>query len=135
VSIRARDIPASAQMETADGVIPIVTQEDLIRAMTDAAVVLDLSGGCVSVVVQRVPSGVPNEMFTSRAILTWQDRTNAKPQPEQTATLPQAEPVADSSTSDEAVPRPVDPTPFDDGLRVDPNAVDDSDEEMQAALR
>lgn len=130
MSIRTWQAPASAQIELADGVYPVVTQEDLMKAVLDGVVTLDRLGGVLGVVLQRVPTGTPNEMVTTRALVTWQDRTNAKPQPEQDARPP--EPV--EPLPEEVYGRlPDDEAPLDDGLRVPADAVDESD--VPKALR
>jgi hypothetical protein len=82
VSIRSWQASASHQVELEGKVWPVVTQEDLIKALVDGAVVLDRAGGCLQVVLQRVPTGVPNEYLTVAGLVVWMDRTNAKPQPE-----------------------------------------------------
>lgn len=123
MSIRTWDVPASARLEREGSVYPVVTQEDLIKALVDAAICLDRLGGVAGVVLQRVPTGVPNEMVTTRALVTWQDRTNAKPQPEADAS-PEVE-VLD--VDPEAVESPLPTGVLDDGLHVDPEAVDESD--------
>lgn len=92
MSIRSDDIAPSAQIEIGGEVYPVVTLEDLQQALLRAAVVLDLCGGCFGVVLQRIDTGVPNEKLTTRAIMTWQDRTNARAQPETTAQLAEPEP-------------------------------------------
>jgi hypothetical protein len=59
-----------------------VAQDDLIKALLDGAIMLDRAGGCLQVVLQRVPTPLPNEMVTVAAVVVWMDRTNAKAQPE-----------------------------------------------------
>lgn len=150
MSIRTRDVPPSQQIQIGESVYPVVTLEDLSQALMQAAVVLDLAGGCLGVVLQRLDTGVPNEKVTTRALVTWQDRTNAKPQVEPSALESgEAQPVAEqleplyehppaevdpAPVSGEPIPRPADPTPFDDGIRVDPEAVDVNDAELRAAI-
>lgn len=80
--IRSWQAEASQQIELEGHVWPVVAQNDLVKALVDAAVVLDRAGGCLQVVLQRKSTGVPNEMVTVAAIVVWQDRTNARPQPE-----------------------------------------------------
>ena len=139
VSIRTWEVPASAQITIGEQDYPIVTQDDLIKAMVDAAVVVDRAGGCIALTVMRVPTGVPNEMLTTRALVSWQDRTNAKPQPEPSALTQPAEDLTETEAAHHAAVDAQDatasPDTFDDGLHVDPDAVDESDPGLQAAIR
>lgn len=61
----------------------VLSREALISALIDAATMLDIAGGCLEVVVGRMPTGVPGEMVMTGAMLCWRDRTDAKPQAEQ----------------------------------------------------
>lgn len=61
----------------------IVTLEALTGALIEAASWLDFAGGCLTVQLERRPTGLPGEMVTVGALVTWLDRTDAKPQPEQ----------------------------------------------------
>ncbi len=134
MSIRTWEAEQTAQIQLAgpDGnptVYPVVTQPDLIKAVVDGAVIVDRAGGCLSVVVLRVPTTVPNEMVTTRAMVTWSDRTNAKPQPE-----PSAEMSPEVSAENGVAEPQQDSEVFDDGLVVDPEAVDETDPELRAAV-
>src|SRR5215471_8923809 len=82
MSIRSWQANASAQIELDGKVWPVVTQEDLIKALVDGAILLDRAGGCLQVVLQRQRTPMPNEMITVAAVVVWMDRTNAKAQPE-----------------------------------------------------
>lgn len=126
-------MPASAQIAIDGQDYPIVTQDDLIKAMVDAAVVVDRAGGCIALTVMRVPTGVPNEMLTTRALVSWQDRTNAKPQPEPSALMEEGSGFG--ASNEDAKLEPQNMQSLDDGLHVDPDAVDESDPELQAAIR
>lgn len=64
-----------------------VSREALIGALIDAAAILDIAGGTLSVVTGRAPTGLPGEMVMTGAILEWRDRTDAKPQPEQASSV------------------------------------------------
>jgi hypothetical protein len=64
---------------------PVVTQDDLIKALVDAAIVLDRCGGHLGVVLKRIPGPLPGSMVTEQAIIQWQERTDAKRQPEPNA--------------------------------------------------
>jgi len=82
VSIRSWQAVPSQQLELEGRVWPVVAQEDLIKALLDGAILLDRAGGCLTVVLQRRPTPLPNEYVTVAAVVQWADRTNAKPQPE-----------------------------------------------------
>lgn len=82
MSIRSWQASPSAQIELDGQVWPVVTQDDLVKALYDGAILLDRAGGCLQVVLQRQATPLPNEMVTVAAIVVWQDRTNAKSQPE-----------------------------------------------------
>lgn len=126
MSIRTWEATQSAQIELADGVYPVVTQDDLVKALYDLAILVDRAGGVGGLVVQRVPTGVPNSYVTVRALVTWQDRTNAKPQPE--PNVLEEDPSAVLAPAEAAAGEV-----FDDGLQVDRDAVDESD--VPEALR
>jgi hypothetical protein len=145
VSIRTWQAHPSAEIDLATGRYPVVTQEDLLKAVVDGAVMVDRAGGCLIVAVTRIPTGVPHEMVTTGALVTWQDRTNAKAQPEPSvipaATLRDGdggEIDLDSeghTLAERAGEKAADLAgSLDDGLHVDPDAVDESDPELQAAL-
>ena len=102
MSIRSWQAEASHQVELEGKVWPVVTQDDLCKALLDGAVVLDRAGGCLQVVLQRQPTGLPNEYLTVAAIVVWQDRTNAKAQPESTG----LEIVAPAAMETEPPPEP-----------------------------
>jgi hypothetical protein len=82
VSIRSWQAQPSQQIELEGKVWPVVSQEDLIKALLDGAILLDRAGGCLTVVLQRKATPMPNEMVTCAAVVQWADRTNAKAQPE-----------------------------------------------------
>lgn len=127
--IRNFEVQPSAQLEIDGQLVPIVTEEDLAIAFARLATVLTISGGCGSVVTQRVATGTPDEYLTTRAIVTWQARTKDTRQPEQTVPIAEAaqEPGPFEEPPREQVP-PLPPTDgIDDGLVVDPEAVDESD--------
>lgn len=126
--IRNFEVQPSAQLEIDGQLVPIVTEEDLAIAFARLATVLTISGGCGSVVTQRVATGTPDEYLTTRAIVTWQARTKDTRQPEQTVPIAEAaqEPVLPfGEPPREQAPPPTDG--IDDGLVVDPEAVDESD--------
>lgn len=82
MSIRSWQAAPSRELELEGKLWPLITQEDLIKALLDGAILLDRAGGCLQVVLQRRPTPMPNEMVTVAAVIVWMDRTNAKPQPE-----------------------------------------------------
>lgn len=168
MSMRAEDIQGSSQItvEGPDGelrTLPVVTRHDLMEALQRLAIVLDLEGGCGSIVLERIPTGVPNESVTVRAIMTRQPFTNARPRPEPNALAEQMRDVSYEAPATEAedgpteaeiaeleaaaaaspeeddgkiTPEPDRPQLADDvgdGLEVDPQAVDESD--LPAGLR
>jgi len=72
------------QVSSVDGgVIAAVSQESLLKAVMDGAIVLDRCGGHLAVSLDRTQTGVPGERVTTGAMVTWKDRTDARPAPEQ----------------------------------------------------
>lgn len=69
-------------IETSEGTLGVVSQDALIKAVYDAAIMLDRAGGVASVVVGRTPTGLQGEMVTTGAVVEWKDRTDARAQPE-----------------------------------------------------
>lgn len=65
----------------------VVSQDALIKAVYDAAIMLDRAGGVASVVVGRAPTGLDGEMVTTGAVVEWKDRTDARAQPEKASTV------------------------------------------------
>ena len=101
MSIRSFPVEASHSIQIEGETYDVVTDEDLMRAMSRAVVVLGVAGGMVAVVTQRkaVP-GVPNFYVTTAAMVEWRDRTNAKPQPEQEGPLGEAQPITHMEGAD-----------------------------------
>jgi hypothetical protein len=80
---RSRAVRPDLAYELDDGrVIGVVSEDALQAAVADAVTVAMWSGGMVSVALNRHPTGVPHEMVTVGALVVWQDRDDAKPQPE-----------------------------------------------------
>ena len=80
---RARAVYPDQAYQLPDGrTIGIVSEEALIEAVVRATQAAYLMGGIVQLVQERAKTGVPNEMVTVGAMVLWQDRTDAKPQPE-----------------------------------------------------
>lgn len=75
---------AEQDMEIAGpaGMVPIVSQQSLVKAVVDGAIMLDRAGGTLSVVLVRHATQMPGEMLTQAAFVEWKDRTDAKPQAE-----------------------------------------------------
>lgn len=82
MSIRNFLADQSQQIEIDGVVYPVVSVEDLTRAMAEAAIVLHRAGGCLYVDLQRKPTGIEGEYVTIAALLSWRDRPSAKAQPE-----------------------------------------------------
>jgi hypothetical protein len=90
---RARAVRPDQAFEKEDGqVIGVVSLELMIEEVVRAVTTQDFSGGVLQIVVNRHPTGVPNEMVTVGALIQWQDRTDAKPQPEPAAPAQTIEP-------------------------------------------
>src|ERR1019366_1505169 len=106
-------------MQTPLGDINVVSQDALVKALVDAAVVLDMSGGVLMVQLGRVPTGIENEMVTSGALVTWMDRGDARPQPEATVdifpALDAAEEEDDGGAPDEPDEGELEPDELADG--------------------
>ena len=140
--IRRWHVEPDMEVSTADGVVYACSQESLIAAAANAAVVTSCLGGGFTMWSDRFPTGLPGEMVTVGAIVEWRDRTNARAQHEQ----PTGEPQRPMQAPDEgdlpyeagAFPEPPpedDPTlyrggePVDDiGDGLDPNTLPDEDE-------
>jgi hypothetical protein len=60
-----------------------VTLEALIEAAIRGCTTLDFAGGCLSIVVDRAPTGFPGEMFTTKAAMEWRHDARVQPRPEQ----------------------------------------------------
>lgn len=70
------------QIEEPAGMVPVVSQQSLVKAVVDGAIMLDRAGGTLSVVLVRHPTQMPGEMLTQAAFVEWKDRTDAKAQAE-----------------------------------------------------
>lgn len=114
MAIRTIRIHPDQIIETLGGEqIECVSRERLIEAAVDLAITINLTGGTGTIVTTRRATGVPDEMVTAAAMVQWKDRTDAKPQPEQTL---------------EAAPAPAQPGGhFEDGMFV-------PDDEGQTAI-
>lgn len=89
MAIRTRAVyPDTGYVLPSGEQIAIVSEETLVDEAVAMLRVAYRVGGIVSVVQDRAQTGVPHEMVTVAAVVQWQDRTDAKPQPE-----PAVEPV------------------------------------------
>lgn len=78
-----------------------MSREALIGALIDAAALLDIAGGGLTVLVGRERTNLPGEMVMTGAVLEWRDRTDAKAQPEAPQTAaPEIEPITDRTDVD-----------------------------------
>lgn len=89
------------------GEVPFVSRQAMVDAMMDAEALMARAGGHITIVTERAPTGFPGEMVTTRAIFHWQDRTDAKPQPERATPVvvaqpPEPVPVPDMGPESEA---------------------------------
>jgi hypothetical protein len=95
---RARAVRPDREFQKEDGEwIGVVSLELMVEEVVRAVTTQDFSGGVLQIVVNRHPTGVPNEMVTVGALIQWQDRTDAKPQPEPAAPARVIEPERDEA--------------------------------------
>jgi hypothetical protein len=69
MAVRSRYVEPDQVRETADGPLPYVTDEAYFNALLAVAQVQAVAGGIVTAVVQRAPTGIPNEMVTTSALV------------------------------------------------------------------
>jgi hypothetical protein len=120
---RSRAVRPDLAYELDDGrVIGVVSEDALQAAVADAVTVAMWSGGMVSVALNRHPTGVPHEMVTVGALVVWQDRDDAKPQPEPASPAREVEP--------EPVEKVAEPVLEPDGT----TGWDPTPEQLEAAL-
>jgi hypothetical protein len=139
--VRTRRVQPDEVIATADGgEMYRVSREALMEAVADFVVLQDVAGGVFSCVVVRNPTGVPNEMVTTDAVLEWRDRTNAKPQPEasapaQPAPAPEPEPITSDITQEDLETLRVDP-PQEETLPLEPDGFNRSalEEEDESSI-
>jgi hypothetical protein len=75
-------------LELGDGSqIGVVSRQSQINALAEGAVMCDRAGGVLTVLYGRHPTPLPGEFVTTELIVTWQDRAQAKPQPEEPVVL------------------------------------------------
>lgn len=76
--------------------LPAVSRQAQLQAVVDAMTVVDVVGGMFTVVVERTPTGVPGERVTTKVLVEYKDRVDARQQAERdTAIVP---PPAERST-------------------------------------
>lgn len=109
--IRHWQVAPDQEMQTHEGPVGVVSYEALASAVIDGVTMVHRAGGNLSLVVSRRPTGFPGEMVTVEAVVTWQDRTNAKAQ---------LEPALNIGSGQEHV----DETPIDQGASGDPSRGD-----------
>lgn len=63
--------------------IATVSRQAQIDGLSDAMVCCDRLGGTISVLYGRARTGLPGEMATTELLVTWADRTDARPQQEE----------------------------------------------------
>lgn len=82
--IRSRYLgPDSTQVCVGGREVPVVSRQAIVDAAVEAIIALDLTGGYISIAVGRRDTGFPNEKVTHEAVVTFQDRGAAAPQPEE----------------------------------------------------
>lgn len=82
--IRSRYLgPDSTQVCVGGREVPIVSRQTIVDAAIEGIVALELTGGYISIAVGRRDTGFPNEKVTHEAVVTYQDRGAAAPQPEE----------------------------------------------------
>lgn len=97
---RRWQIPPDQAMETPSGPIAVVSQDALLKAIIDGAILLDRAGGCLSVVVRRYPGAIDGEMVTVGGVVEWKDRTDARPAAEKVS---EPQRLQESAPEDERV--------------------------------
>jgi hypothetical protein len=62
--------------------LAVVSEEHFVNEVAKIASFIAFAGGTMSAVVYRQPTDLKGEMATVGAVLSWADRTDARPQPE-----------------------------------------------------
>jgi hypothetical protein len=107
MALRSRYVGPDEVRRTPLGDIPVVSRQAQIDAACEAVIVADMSGGGFSVFYERAETGIDNERVTTALIVTWQDRGQAKAQPESDLQLtPQEQPEPEPDEPAEAVEHP-----------------------------
>jgi hypothetical protein len=66
--------------------LAVVSEEHFVNEVAKIASFIAFAGGTMSAVVYRQPTDLKGEMATVGAVLSWADRTDARPQPEPATT-------------------------------------------------
>jgi hypothetical protein len=69
--------------------VAVVSEELFVNEVAKIASFIAFAGGTMSAVVYRQPTDLRGEMVTVGAVLSWADRTDARPQPEPASAPPQ----------------------------------------------
>lgn len=86
MAIRRRAVlPDTVYPTRTYGEIPCVSDERFYAAVMEAAGLVALAGGVMQVIVERHPTDLEHERITTRAVVEWKDRTDARPQAEPAA--------------------------------------------------
>jgi hypothetical protein len=124
--------------------IAVVSDEQYLEALVEVGRFQLFAGGVITSVLFRHPTDLPGEMVTVGGVLEWKDRTDAKPQPEPVSAPRLTDEVRAAVAAEEqeefsrdmqaimANPDAVPPPPasdedINDGIEVDPLAVDESE--------
>lgn len=73
----------------------VANRDEIVQALMDGEALLHRAGGVLEVVVVRAPTEIDGEMWTTGAIFSWKDRTDARPQPEAAAAVVERAPVTE----------------------------------------
>jgi hypothetical protein len=68
--------------------LAVVSEEHFVNEVAKIASFIAFAGGTMSAVVYRQPTDLKGEMATVGAVLSWADRTDARPQPEPASAPP-----------------------------------------------
>jgi hypothetical protein len=71
--------------------LAVVSEEHFVNEVAKIASFIAFAGGTMSAVVYRQPTDLKGEMATVGAVLSWADRTDARPQPEPASAPPTVE--------------------------------------------
>jgi hypothetical protein len=93
--------------------IAVVSMEAQAQAVLDGLTAQNRLGGYLAIQSERAPTEVPGEMVTTFLLVTWQDRTDAKPQPEVQAPIPGQTTVDEQLAAVEAPDPAAEPDGFD----------------------
>lgn len=92
MAIRRRAIHPDMHLTTRYGeVVPYVSDELLIQEVSKVAIVVNFAGGWFSVQTYRHETGIEHERVTGSALITWEDRVNARAQAEPSVPVPEHE--------------------------------------------